>query len=570
MSESMQFVISSFFFNFFTSLSLCCWLFTCFYYFFYFLLLSLLVKLRLSIFLSCFKLTPHSVWRYFTLLYIIVVYEKFWLFVFFNFHFIIDFYHFLWLFCLLSFYLVFKLVDFFLKIKNLSFSTLVNGFYNFIISNINVFILLSFILYIFLFFANCGSFERYYGGGSFTSSLFVFFLTQFNTLSAIVLLLSYFLFTIFYKYTDIVNVRVFFLRCIFLSVFLGIALNILELTFLNSILAYKQDGVGPLSGIIMLFENLFRINNENLIFLITFSLGLLFFWFVILFYSAKREIEISTWYFLRFNVFTVFFQNAIFLEYKSTQNMVLLFAVVYNLKFLVVFFFRLIRFMSECFFSYSGPFKGRLHGLFGLNLIDFFNLRGIIKPLNWVYIDENKSILKAEPTTEVIVSAKLKSILAAAKVSVYVGLVGGSYVVPVIATALIGCLDVHLVVSDGSVTILGDSVASSVNSPFRDKIICGVDSYIKSVIDGLDQTPSDQVPLRKWDQTTHDRFDAVSDGDVISRRNLAREGWVKFFFCAVVGDLLWKLIWRLIFDSGGEDGGNDGGPGPQNDTFVKW
>jgi hypothetical protein len=168
-------------------------------------------------------------------------------------------------------------VDFFLKIKNLSFSTLVNGFYNFIISNINVFILLSFILYIFLFFANCGSFERYYGGGSFTSSLFVFFLTQFNTLSAIVLLLSYFLFTIFYKYTDIVNVRVFFLRCIFLSVFLGIALNILELTFLNSILAYKQDGVGPLSGIIMLFENLFRINNENLIFLITFSLGLLFF-----------------------------------------------------------------------------------------------------------------------------------------------------------------------------------------------------------------------------------------------------------------------------------------------------
>jgi hypothetical protein len=86
----------------------------------------------------------------------------------------------------------------------------------------------------------------------------------------------------------------------------------------------------------------------------------------------------------------------------------------------------------------------------------------------------------------------------------------------------------------------------------------------------LDQTPSDQVPLRKWDQTTHDRFDAVSDGDVISRRNLAREGWVKFFFCAVVGDLLWKLIWRLIFDSGGEDGGNDGGPGPQNDTFVKW
>jgi len=70
---------------------------------------------------------------------------------------------------------------------------------------------------------------------------------------------------------------VFFSRCIFLSIFFGFIFDAAMLLFLNVFFNYVDDEKGSLSGIIMLFQNSVRINEENLSFLMTFSLAVLFF-----------------------------------------------------------------------------------------------------------------------------------------------------------------------------------------------------------------------------------------------------------------------------------------------------
>lgn len=172
----------------------------------------------------------------------------------------------------------------------------------------------------------------------------------------------------------------------------------------------------------------------------------------------------------------------------------------------------------------------RANGLFGLGLIDFFNLRGIIKPLNWVYVDVDKSILVAEPTSEVILAAKLKSVLEAAKIISYLGLVGGPYLALVVVPALGGFLDIRLVFDEGFTATFCNSALNSTWASFQETTSYELETYFKGVIDNLDQTPRDKVPLRKCYQFTLDRFDAADDAEVIRRRDLAREGWVKLFF----------------------------------------
>jgi len=73
------------------------------------------------------------------------------------------------------------------------------------------------------------------------------------------------------------------------------------------------------------------------------------------------------------------------------QTAIIAVVLCYNIKFLICFFFNLLCFLVESFlvflntgvnFRTCGYYKERLQGLYGLGLIDVFNLRGIIKPLN--------------------------------------------------------------------------------------------------------------------------------------------------------------------------------------------
>jgi len=175
------------------------------------------------------------------------------------------------------------------------------------------------------------------------------------------------------------------------------------------------------------------------------------------------------------------------------------------MKFLISLFFKLISFLIEFFLAFidtridfNKEKSGSVfNGLFGLSLIDFFNIRGIIKPLNWVYIDSNKSILVAEPTTEIIVAAKLKSILCLAKTGVCLGFLGGSHAALVFLPALGGFLDIHLVIDEAFAVSAYNSVLNSTWSSFQESTVHELDSYFKAVINNLDQTPPDRVPLRK-------------------------------------------------------------------------
>lgn len=214
------------------------------------------------------------------------------------------------------------------------------------------------------------------------------------------------------------------------------------------------------------------------------------------------------------------------------QFSVLFVVICYNFKFLFLFFFELICFLIDFFLAFLNTKfdistrkpRHYANGLFGLSLIDFFNLRGIIKPLNWVYIDADKSVLIAEPTTEVILAAKLKTILGGAKTAVYFGIVGGSHLASVAVPALGGFLDIRLIFDENFIAVFYDSALNSTWSAFQENTLYELDSYFKAVINNLDQTPGDKVPLRKWQQFAPDRFDALDDADVIRRRDLAREG----------------------------------------------
>lgn len=164
----------------------------------------------------------------------------------------------------------------------------------------------------------------------------------------------------------------------------------------------------------------------------------------------------------------------------------------------------------------------------------------------------------------------MKSVLAGVKATFYFGFIGGSHLALVALPAVGGFLDFRLVFDESFTAVLCDSALNSTWSTFQETTTYELDSYFKSIIDNLDQTPRDKVPLRKCYQLAPDRFDAADDAEVLRRRNLAREGWVKLFFGYVVGSLLWKLIFRLIFGSG-EEGGEGGNPmAPVNDTFVSW
>ena len=133
-------------------------------------------------------------------------------------------------------------------------------------------------------------------------------------------------------------------------------------------------------------------------------------------------------------------------------------------------------------------------------------------------------MLVAEPTTEIIVAAKLKSILAVAKVGVYYGFMGGSYASLLLASASVGAFNIHLVFDEGFTAVMCDSILNSTWYSFQESTLYELDNYFKSLVDSLDQTPGDQVPQRKCYQFVPDRFDALNDEDVIKRRNLAREG----------------------------------------------
>ena len=380
--------------------------------------------------------------------------------------------------------------------------------------------------------------------------------------------------------TDIkgLTAGIFFSRCIFLSIFFGVILDVVALLLLNSVLAYNLDEDKKLNGLVMLFQNLLRIDTKNLIFLIQLSLIIFFFWIVVLVYYSKKS-DLLVWDLLRLNFLVVVLQNCIFFESGNARFLLVLIVVCFNIKFLFLFFFRLLNFLINFFLELIHTkvdickwknCERRANGLFGLGLIDFFNLRGIIKPLNWVYVDVDKSILVAEPTSEVILAAKLKSVLEAAKIISYLGLVGGPYLALVVVPALGGFLDIRLVFDEGFTATFCNSALNSTWASFQETTSYELETYFKGVIDNLDQTPRDKVPLRKCYQFTLDRFDAADDAEVIRRRDLAREGWVKLFFCYVAGGLLWKLIFRFIFGLG-DDGSDDGNPmAPINDTFVSW
>jgi len=145
-------------------------------------------------------------------------------------------------------------------------------------------------------------------------------------------------------------------------------------------------------------------------------------------------------------------------------------------------------------------------------------------------VDADKSILVAEPTTEVIVAAKLKIILGASKTCLYFIVAGGSNLALVAVPALGGFLDIRLGFDENFTAVLCDSALNTSWSAFQDTVSYELDSYFKAITDNLDQTPSDKVPLRKCYQISPDKFDALDEADVIRRRDLAREGWVKLFF----------------------------------------
>ena len=87
-----------------------------------------------------------------------------------------------------------------------------------------------------------------------------------------------------------------------------------------------------------------------------------------------------------------------------------------------------------------------------------------------------------------------------------------------------GFLDVRLGFDENFTVVLCESSLNSSVSAFQDTVSYELDRYFKPIIDNLDQTPYDKVPLRKCHQLTVDRFDALDDADVIKRRDLAREG----------------------------------------------
>lgn len=81
--------------------------------------------------------------------------------------------------------------------------------------------------------------------------------------------------------------------------------------------------------------------------------------------------------------------------------------------------------------------------------------------MNWVYVDANKSILVAEQTTEIIVAAKLKTILGGAKAATYIALVGGAPLAFGATAALAGALEISLIFDGNLVATFCDSALNT-------------------------------------------------------------------------------------------------------------
>ena len=264
-SDANSFTIGEVFLNIFLNSNLnvavFCWFFFCAYLsFILFLVLFLIVKLFLRDF-SWFKpLTKIFFFRFFIIIFFIFFYEGFLYFIFFNCEFLPNLSQFLPLFSGAVLYFVFKLRKIFSYV---------------LVRRLNLIFYLFFIFY--FFFKDSGVYERYCSAPSYLCSFPAFFFTQFNTLSLMTLFLAYFMLVVIYG-TAIKGLTpgIFFSRSIFLSIFFGILLDLVMLLLLNTVLAYDASA-GRISGIVMLFQNTLRIDENNLILLIAVSCVALFF-----------------------------------------------------------------------------------------------------------------------------------------------------------------------------------------------------------------------------------------------------------------------------------------------------
>lgn len=214
----------------------------------------------------------------FSLLFVCFFYDLLVCLLSFNLGFLKESCNFLFLaYCVFS-YLVFKLIQFFFEQKKPFINLLISFFSRFVVRRINYIFISYFIFYFWFFSKNYGVFECYYSATSFVYSLPIFFFVQFNTFSLLILCVAYFMLVIAYG-TDIkgLTAGIFFSRCIFLSIFFGVILDVVALLLLNSVLAYNLDEDKKLNGLVMLFQNLLRIDTKNLIFLIQLSLIIFFF-----------------------------------------------------------------------------------------------------------------------------------------------------------------------------------------------------------------------------------------------------------------------------------------------------